>query len=444
MPATAIIGYPPGTMGPEETGAQTAELYAAGLAPLQGAHRGDAAERSAGAAAGRPGGRARRVAGHGRGLGLRRRRDRGELRQLHPGRGPGLVRGRVPARRRGHAARAAGPDQRRPSRRATSRAASTTRRRSSRAQAGGRGPRRPHLHGRHHARPADHRPGARRRARSSRRTCSRTSTARCWRPGAITDVPIEWGIPFTGVHPMDDPLPQPVILAGRPDGAVAGGAGLRAPGRRRLGAQPAARRPGWHPRRPREPAASAAGGWRTPSPGGTLRHPGGRTIDEAEHVWLAWVTHNVERRPRQRGRRAASGLGRAAGAGRADGRDRRSAWPNRRRRNRRMRGALSRTAGRSSALGRRSWPATRSTQSPGSRPSRRDPATVGRSRPPHDRGTQPAQRGSRSHPGRPLGTRSGRTEQPIVDIDCPPGVWSPGPTSGRARRWVVGPLPGQV
>jgi len=30
MPATAIIGYPPGTMGPEETGAQTAALFAAG------------------------------------------------------------------------------------------------------------------------------------------------------------------------------------------------------------------------------------------------------------------------------------------------------------------------------------------------------------------------------------------------------------------------------
>ena len=29
-----------------------------------------------------------------------------------------------------------------------------------------------------------------------------------------TDVPIEWGLPFTGVHPMDDPLPQPTILAG--------------------------------------------------------------------------------------------------------------------------------------------------------------------------------------------------------------------------------------
>ncbi len=30
MPATAIIGYPPGTMGAEETGSQTAELYRAG------------------------------------------------------------------------------------------------------------------------------------------------------------------------------------------------------------------------------------------------------------------------------------------------------------------------------------------------------------------------------------------------------------------------------
>jgi acyl dehydratase len=29
------------------------------------------------------------------------------------------------------------------------------------------------------------------------------------------------------------------------------------------------------------------------TPGGILRHPGGRTIGEAEHVWLAWVTHNV-------------------------------------------------------------------------------------------------------------------------------------------------------
>jgi L-alanine-DL-glutamate epimerase-like enolase superfamily enzyme len=30
----------------------------------------------------------------------------------------------------------------------------------------------------------------------------------------FTDVPIEWGIPDTGVHPMDDPLPQPEIIEG--------------------------------------------------------------------------------------------------------------------------------------------------------------------------------------------------------------------------------------
>jgi itaconyl-CoA hydratase len=28
-------------------------------------------------------------------------------------------------------------------------------------------------------------------------------------------------------------------------------------------------------------------------PGTVLSHPGGRTIGSAEHVWLAWVTHNV-------------------------------------------------------------------------------------------------------------------------------------------------------
>jgi len=46
MPATAIIGYPPGTMGPEETGAQTAELYAAGWRRFK-APTGGSAERSA-------------------------------------------------------------------------------------------------------------------------------------------------------------------------------------------------------------------------------------------------------------------------------------------------------------------------------------------------------------------------------------------------------------
>ncbi|CAN5655254.1 enolase C-terminal domain-like protein [soil metagenome] len=46
MPATAIIGYPPGTMGPEETGAQTAALYAAGWRRFK-APTGGSAERSA-------------------------------------------------------------------------------------------------------------------------------------------------------------------------------------------------------------------------------------------------------------------------------------------------------------------------------------------------------------------------------------------------------------
>jgi L-alanine-DL-glutamate epimerase-like enolase superfamily enzyme len=46
MPVTAIIGYPPGTMGPEETGAQAAELYAAGWRRFK-APIGGAAERSA-------------------------------------------------------------------------------------------------------------------------------------------------------------------------------------------------------------------------------------------------------------------------------------------------------------------------------------------------------------------------------------------------------------
>jgi L-alanine-DL-glutamate epimerase-like enolase superfamily enzyme len=46
MPATAIIGYPPGTMGPQETGAQAAELYAQGWRRFK-APTGGAAERSA-------------------------------------------------------------------------------------------------------------------------------------------------------------------------------------------------------------------------------------------------------------------------------------------------------------------------------------------------------------------------------------------------------------
>ena len=46
MPATAIIGYPPGTMGPEETGIQTADLYATGWRRFK-APTGGSDERSA-------------------------------------------------------------------------------------------------------------------------------------------------------------------------------------------------------------------------------------------------------------------------------------------------------------------------------------------------------------------------------------------------------------
>ena len=44
----------------------------------------------------------------------------------------------------------------------------------------------------------------------------------------------------------------------------------------------------------RAPAAGQRGWWLEDAvPGTVLRHPGGRTIGSAEHVWLAWITHNV-------------------------------------------------------------------------------------------------------------------------------------------------------
>jgi acyl dehydratase len=41
--------------------------------------------------------------------------------------------------------------------------------------------------------------------------------------------------------------------------------------------------------------AGAKRGWYLEDaiPGTTIRHRGGRTIADGEHVWLAWVTHNV-------------------------------------------------------------------------------------------------------------------------------------------------------
>ena len=238
MPATAIIGYPPGTMGPEETGAQTAELYAAGLAPLQGAHR---RLRGAirGSSARRPGGRPGRVAGHGRGVGLRRRRHRRDVR-------------RTPSRT------SASAGSRTSSRPVTRASCARLRDRIDvpiamgdeqggiyfpealiRGRGRRRGARRPDLHGRHHRAAAGSSTRRSRPASTSRRTCSRTSTARSWRRWGYADRPIEWGIPFTGVHPMDDPLPQPVIVEGGRMAPLPEEPGLRPPRRRRLGPQPA-------------------------------------------------------------------------------------------------------------------------------------------------------------------------------------------------------------
>ena len=69
---------------------------------------------------------------------------------------------------------------------------------------------------------------------TSPRTCSPTSTVRCSPPSAHASVPIEWGVPWTGVDPYADSLVQPVI----DDGMMAPlpeEAGLRQPARRRLG-----------------------------------------------------------------------------------------------------------------------------------------------------------------------------------------------------------------
>jgi acyl dehydratase len=42
------------------------------------------------------------------------------------------------------------------------------------------------------------------------------------------------------------------------------------------------------------PSAGQRGWWLEDAIAGTvLRHPGGRTIGATEHVWLAWITHNI-------------------------------------------------------------------------------------------------------------------------------------------------------
>jgi L-alanine-DL-glutamate epimerase-like enolase superfamily enzyme len=211
MPATAIIGYPPGTMGPEETGAQTAELYARGWRRFK-APTGGPAERSAARL------RAARAAAPDAWLGM----DAawvydsvdeaadfvdsipdvglGWFEDVFP---PGDARRLRALRQRTSVPIAQGDEQGGlyyPEALILAEAVDVVR--IDLTCMGGitRGRRiidetldaglafAPHMFPHVHS-----------------------QVMAAW---GFPDVPIEWGIPFTGVHPMDDPLPQPTILPG--------------------------------------------------------------------------------------------------------------------------------------------------------------------------------------------------------------------------------------
>jgi L-alanine-DL-glutamate epimerase-like enolase superfamily enzyme len=211
MPATAIIGYPPGEMGPAETGSQTAELYAAGWRRFK-APIGGSAERSAARL------RAARAAAPDAWLGMDGAWvyedvetaadfansipdvDLGWFEDVFP---PGDARKLAELRRRTSVPIAQGDEQGGlyyPEALVLAEAVDVVRVDLT-CMGGITGGRRiidetlaaglafaphmfPHVH---------------------------SQVLSAW---GYTDVPIEWGMPFTGVHPMDDSLPQPVITEG--------------------------------------------------------------------------------------------------------------------------------------------------------------------------------------------------------------------------------------
>jgi L-alanine-DL-glutamate epimerase-like enolase superfamily enzyme len=211
MPATAIIGYPPGTMGPAETGAQTAELYAAGWRRFK-APTGGSDERSAARL------RAARAAAPDAWLGMDAAWTYddvetaadfvnaipdvrlGWFEDVFP---PGDAGRLAQLRQRTDVPIAQGDEQGGlyyPEALILARAVDVIRldltcmggitagrRVIDQALAAGLGfaPHMfPHIH---------------------------SQVLSAW---GFTEAAIEWGIPFTGVHPMDDPLPQPEIAAG--------------------------------------------------------------------------------------------------------------------------------------------------------------------------------------------------------------------------------------
>ena len=211
MPATAIIGYPPGTMGPAETGAQTAELYARGWRRFK-APTGGSAERSAARL------RAARAAAPDAWLGMDAAwvyddvASAADFVNSIPDVGLGWFEDVFPPgdagklralRDRTNVPICQGDEQGGiyyPEALILARAVDVVRIDLT-CMGGITGSRRiidevlaaglafaPHMFPHVHA-----------------------QVLAAW---GFTDAPIEWGIPFTGVHPMDDPLPQPVIGEG--------------------------------------------------------------------------------------------------------------------------------------------------------------------------------------------------------------------------------------
>ena len=304
------------------------ELYAAGWRRFK-APTGGAAERSAARL------RAARAAapdawlGHGRGLGLRRRRRRrrrssnsipdvglGWFEDVFPPGDAGMLRALrdridVPIAQGDEQGGSYYPE------------ALIARRRRRRR------PGRPHVHGRHHRAVG---------GSSTRSLEAGLAFAPHMFPHVHSQVLAALGLrrrPDRVGHPVHrrPPHGRPAAAAGdhrrRPDGAAPRGPGLRPPGGRRLGPQPAPRRPGRDPRRPLRPSRrrdvpGAQRGWwlEDAVPGADLApsRTAGRSTTR-EHVWLAWVTDNVSDVHGNADRALAGRLGPAArprGADRGD------------------------------------------------------------------------------------------------------------------------------
>ena len=222
MPATAIIGYPPGQMGPEETGKQTAELHQTGWRRFKAPVAATAelsADRLRAARANAPDAwigcdaawiyddvePAVEFVESIDDVGL------GWFEDVFPPGDAGLVRRlrervSVPDR-----------DGRRAGRQLLPGGPAARRRRRRRAH-------RPHLHGRHHRWPRASSIGACSAGVQFAPHMFAHVHSQVFSALGFPDVPVEWGVPWTGVDPYADSLAQPADHR-REDGAAP-----RAPG----------------------------------------------------------------------------------------------------------------------------------------------------------------------------------------------------------------------